>query len=80
VLVSGAGWLSVSAEGDRASEVNRSLAQSGIYVSALTTEADLESVFLELTGAGPTGDGHRPTFGPAGATPVGSSTGTTGEP
>src|SRR5205823_5071142 len=52
------GWLSVAVEGDRASEINRSLAQAGIYASALTAETDLESVFLELTGAAPTGDGN----------------------
>ena len=44
------GWLSVAVEGDRASEINRSLAQAGIYASALTAETDLESVFLTLTG------------------------------
>ena len=67
------GWLSVAVEGDRASEINRWLAQAGIYASALTAETDLESVFLELTGATPTGDGQR-SFGSAGATTVAGQT------
>jgi ABC-2 type transport system ATP-binding protein len=68
------GWLSVAADGDQASDINRALTQAGIFASALTPESDLESVFLELTGAAPSGDGQ-PTFGSAGATGVGSKTG-----
>jgi ABC-2 type transport system ATP-binding protein len=62
------GWLSIEAEGDRAADINRALAQAGIYASGLTTESDLESVFLELTGGTPSADGQ-PSFGPAGAGP-----------
>ena len=36
----------------RASEVNRALAEAGIYASGLEPGSDLESVFLELTGSG----------------------------
>jgi len=34
----------------RAAEVNRALAQAGIYASGLTAASDLESIFLSLTG------------------------------
>jgi ABC-2 type transport system ATP-binding protein len=43
------GWLSVRVDPERASELNRALAQSGIYASRIEHHADLESVFLELT-------------------------------
>ena len=66
------GWLSVEADAGRASEINRSLAETGIYASELTAESDLESVFLELTGGAPAADGERPTFGAAGVSPKGS--------
>ncbi len=35
---------------DRATEINRALAEAGIYASGLEPGSDLESVFLELTG------------------------------
>ncbi len=47
-------WIDVRIGADRAREVNRALAQSGVYASALATGSDLESIFLELTG-GPVG-------------------------
>ena len=47
-------WLSVRIEPARAAEVNRTLAGVGVYVSRLEAGADLESLFLELTG----GDGR----------------------
>jgi ABC-2 type transport system ATP-binding protein len=49
------GWLAVRVDSERASELNRALAQAGIYASRIEQRADLESVFLELTtpGAGP---------------------------
>jgi ABC-2 type transport system ATP-binding protein len=43
-------WLSVRFDPDRASDVNRALAQAGIFVARLEAGADLESLFLELTG------------------------------
>ena len=49
----GAGWLAIKIATDRASEVNRVLADSGIYASGIETRSDLESIFLSLT----TGDG-----------------------
>jgi ABC-2 type transport system ATP-binding protein len=49
----GAGWLAVKIATDRAAEVNRALAEAGIYASGIETRSDLESIFLSLT----TGDG-----------------------
>jgi ABC-2 type transport system ATP-binding protein len=48
--VEGEGWITVQAAADRASEVNRALADAGIYASALETGTNLESIFLSLTG------------------------------
>ncbi len=44
------GWLSVQITPDRTSEVNRSLAEVGIYASGLNAGNDLEELFLALTG------------------------------
>jgi ABC-2 type transport system ATP-binding protein len=44
------GWLAVHLAADRAEEVNRTLAGSGIYASGLESGNDLEMLFLELTG------------------------------
>jgi ABC-2 type transport system ATP-binding protein len=44
------GWLAVRIEPARAAEVNRTLAQAGVYASALESGNDLESLFLQLTG------------------------------
>ncbi len=46
-------WIDVRVAADRAREVNRALAERGVYASALTTGSDLESIFLELTGGSP---------------------------
>jgi hypothetical protein len=40
----------------RAVEVNRALAEAGIYASGLEPGSDLESLFLEITGGGPNVD------------------------
>jgi ABC-2 type transport system ATP-binding protein len=47
---SDAGWLTVHLEPSRATEVNRTLADAGIYASRLEAGSDLEALFLELTG------------------------------
>jgi len=47
----GDGWITVRVEPDRAGEVNRALAESGIYATGLESGSDLESLFLSLTGA-----------------------------
>jgi ABC-2 type transport system ATP-binding protein len=39
----------------RSGEVNRALAEAGVFASSLEAGADLESLFLELTGDPPTG-------------------------
>ncbi|HYL41332.1 MAG TPA: ABC transporter ATP-binding protein [Candidatus Binatus sp.] len=51
-VADGEGWVSLPGPVDRASAVNRVLAEAGIYASALTTGTDLESIFLSLTGGG----------------------------
>jgi hypothetical protein len=43
-------WLTVHVEPGRAAEVNRVLAQQGIFASGLESGTDLELLFLELTG------------------------------
>jgi ABC-type multidrug transport system ATPase subunit len=43
------GWLAARMPATRSSEVNRALAQAGIYASALEAGSDLESLFLQLT-------------------------------
>jgi ABC-2 type transport system ATP-binding protein len=50
------GWLAVHLDGERAEEVNRTLAGAGIFASGLESGTDLEMLFLELTGGqGPAG-------------------------
>ena len=49
-----AGWFTVHIVPARASELNKSLADSGIYASGLEPGSDLETVFLEVTGPGGT--------------------------
>ncbi|MDP9482457.1 MAG: ATP-binding cassette domain-containing protein [Chloroflexota bacterium] len=65
------GWLAVKIEPDRASEVNRALAQAGIYASALEAGSDLESLFLQLTGGEQSTSREGTFFGAAGAVPTG---------
>jgi len=48
---SGDGWLVVRIAPQQSGEVNRLLAQAGIYASAITAGSDLEGLFLELTAA-----------------------------
>ena len=45
----GGGWITVRLGAERASEVNRLLAQNGIYASGIEAINDLEQVFLALT-------------------------------
>jgi ABC-type multidrug transport system ATPase subunit len=46
-------WLAVQTVPNRAAEVNRLLADAGIYASGLESGSDLEMLFLELTGGEP---------------------------
>ena len=50
------GWISIQVAPDRTAEVNRSLAEAGIYASGLTSGNDLEDLFLSLTGTGASAD------------------------
>ena len=61
-------WLAVHVEPHRAGDVNRALAEAGIYATGLESGTDLELLFLQLTGG--TAPGHEGTFGSAGADPV----------
>ncbi len=47
----GDGWITVRVEPSRAGEVNRALAQAGIFATGLESGSDLETLFLSLTGA-----------------------------
>jgi ABC-2 type transport system ATP-binding protein len=70
------GWFTVNVPPARATEINRALADAGIYASGLEPGSDLESIFLEVTGAG--GEIHeRPD---AGMPPPGPQTPTTVPP
>ena len=62
------GWLSVKIEPDRAGEVNRALAQAGVFASGLESGSDLESLFLQLTGGEPSTSREGTFFGTAGVT------------
>jgi ABC-2 type transport system ATP-binding protein len=68
----GPAWLSVQLPHERAAEVNRTLAEAGIYVSGLETESTLEGLFLELTGGQPP-SGREGTFQGVGAARGGGS-------
>ena len=48
------GWFTVHVAPNRATEVNRALAEAGIHASGLEPGSDLETVFLEVTGPGGT--------------------------
>jgi len=50
------GWISVQIKPDRTAEVNRCLAEAGIYASGLSSGNDLEELFLALTGSVPSAD------------------------
>ena len=47
-----AGWFTVSVPPNRAADMNRALAEAGIYASGLEPGSDLETIFLEITGPG----------------------------
>ena len=75
------GWLSVHLAPDRAEDVNQMLAGAGIFASGLESSADLEMLFLDLTGGtgSPEGEGTfvglaGPIDGQVGGTPAGKGT------
>jgi ABC-2 type transport system ATP-binding protein len=51
-------WLTIHVEPSRAAEVNRTLAEAGIYASGLESGTDLEMLFLELTGGEASSEGR----------------------
>jgi ABC-2 type transport system ATP-binding protein len=51
------GTFEVAVAQDRSAEVNRTLAEAGIFAAGIEAGSDLESVFLELTGEGGPGNG-----------------------
>jgi ABC-2 type transport system ATP-binding protein len=64
-------WLTVHVPPARAAEVNRLLAEAGIYASGLESGTDLELLFLELTGGEASSEGRMQGIGTpdAGAPP-----------
>ena len=62
------GWLAVKIEPNRAAEVNRTLAQAGVFASGLEAGSDLESLFLQLTGGEQSISREGTFFGAAGVT------------
>ena len=64
-------WLAVHLEPVRAAEVNRRLAEAGVFASGLESGTDLELLFLELTG-GSEAASHEGTFGSIGTPGQGS--------
>jgi ABC-2 type transport system ATP-binding protein len=48
-----AGWLTLRVGAEHAADVNRTLANAGIWASAIQPTSDLESVFLSLTAGAP---------------------------
>jgi len=68
------GWLTVRVAASRAADVNRALAEAGIYASRLEAGSDLEELFLSLTADESTS--HEGTFrgiSNAGQEPVGKT-------
>ena len=61
------GWLSVRTPADRIGEVNRALAEAGIWATGLETGNDLELLFLELTRGESVASSEGTFFGAAGA-------------
>jgi ABC-2 type transport system ATP-binding protein len=51
-------WLAVHVEPSRAADVNRALAEAGVFASGLESGTDLELLFLELTGGEDTSEGR----------------------
>jgi ABC-2 type transport system ATP-binding protein len=61
------GWISVRAPSERIGEINRALADAGIWAIGLETGNDLEMLFLELTRGEPVASSEGTFFGTAGA-------------
>jgi ABC-2 type transport system ATP-binding protein len=59
-----AGWIVVRTDPDRSAELNRALAEGGVYASRIETGTNLEALFLELTGT------SRDVGGPSAPPPI----------
>jgi ABC-2 type transport system ATP-binding protein len=59
-----AGWLAIRIDPDRASELNRALAEGGVFASRIEVGTNLEALFLELTGSSPDVGGAAAPAGP----------------
>jgi ABC-2 type transport system ATP-binding protein len=70
-----AGWFHVVFDPARSAEVNRALAEAGIYATGLEAGSDLETVFLRLTGgtAPPPGAAAQPPLVASPLPPAGES-------
>jgi ABC-2 type transport system ATP-binding protein len=55
----GGGWLVARCNPARAAELNRALAEVGVFASRIEARATLESLFLEVTGTSPDVSGGR---------------------
>jgi hypothetical protein len=56
-------WLTVHVQPGRAGEVNRRLAEAGIFASGLESGTELEQLFLELTGGETSTEGRMQGIG-----------------
>lgn len=65
------GWFTVALAPGRAADVNRALAEAGIYAAGLEPGSDLETVFLELTGSGAVVHERPDALPPRGPSPMG---------
>jgi ABC-2 type transport system ATP-binding protein len=61
------GWISARAPTDRIADINRTLAEAGIWAIGLESGNDLEMLFLELTRGEPVASSEGTFFGTAGA-------------
>ena len=74
------GWISVRIGSERMADVNRALAEAGIWAIGLESGNDLEQLFLELTGGQPPAGGEGTFFGVAGGQAGAASTDRGGPP
>jgi len=56
-------WLAIHVEPGRSAEVNRTLAEAGVYASGIESGTDLELLFLELTGGEESSEGRMQGIG-----------------
>ena len=74
----GSGWIAIHVGVERSSEINRALAEAGIYASGLSSGSDLEALFLSLTDSASAADPDG-TFAAVGRTSSRSTSRANGE-